>query len=89
MTTHTTVQCYACNADIPDDDTAVRARVGGQTSYLCAACWNKVQRGGRTPKLTIEAILVYNNDPTVGGPDDPLDHEDYRDLELLGLWPSP
>ena len=23
-----------------------------------------------------------------GGPDDPLDHEDYRDLDLLGLWPD-
>jgi hypothetical protein len=21
-------------------------------------------------------------------PDDPLDHEDFRDLELLGLWPE-
>ncbi|MBN2577645.1 MAG: hypothetical protein JXB10_01460 [Pirellulales bacterium] len=53
--------------------------------FLCSTCWNKVARGGRTPEQTIEAVLYYHNDPRVGGPDDPLDHEDYRDVELLGL----
>jgi len=55
---------------------------------LCLGCFEKVVRGGRSPRQTIEAVLFYNNDPDVGGPDDPLDHEDYRDLELLGLWPE-
>ena len=55
---------------------------------LCLACFEKVVRGGRSPRQTIEAVLFYHNDPNVGGPDDPLDHEDYRDLELLGLWPN-
>jgi hypothetical protein len=40
------------------------------------------------PRQTIQAVIIHRNDPDVGGPDDPLDHEDYRDLERLGLWPE-
>jgi hypothetical protein len=49
------------------------------------SCWDKVARGGREPREVLEAILIFDNDPDVGGPDDPLDHEDYRDLGRLGL----
>ena len=59
--------------------------VSAGRSLSCMSCWDKVARGGREPREVLEAILIFNNDPDVGGPDDPLDHEDYRDLERLGL----
>jgi len=82
------MNCYVCDAKIMSATGSQSAKVGGQWSWLCPACWAKVQRGGRTPRQTIEAILYFYNDPEVGGPGDPLDHEDYRDLERLGLWPE-
>ena len=62
--------------------------MGDEWSYLCFDCCKKVRRAGREPHNTIEAILIFNCDPDVGSPTSPLDHEDYRDLELLGLWPE-
>jgi len=81
-------KCYACEQAIPDGAEAYGAEVGQEWSYLCPTCWGKVARGGRTPRQTIEAILFFHCDDDVAGPDDPLDHEDYRDLERLGLWPD-
>ncbi len=78
--------CYGCKGPLPAGASAVGAEVGDKWSYLCPPCWARVERGGRKPADTIEAILIFENDPQVGGPDDPLDHEDYRDLERLGLW---
>ena len=49
------------------------------------SCWDTVARGGREPRELLEAILLFNNVLDIGGPDDPLDHEDCRDLEWLGL----
>jgi hypothetical protein len=63
-------------------------KVGDEWSYLCFDCCKKVRRAGREPHNTIEAILIFNCDPDVGGPTSPLDHEDYRDLELLGRRPE-
>ena len=72
----------------------LQCRRGGRPGYdsvsagrllFCMSCWDKVAPGGREPREVLEAILIFNNDPDVGGPDDPLDHEDYRDLERLGL----
>ena len=80
------MKCAACRGPVGASD--YRAELGGEYSDLCLACWGKVVRGGRTPQQTMEALLMYAGDDSVGGPDDPLDHEDYRDLELLGLWPE-
>jgi hypothetical protein len=80
-----TAHCAACNAVVADDPDTIRYRLEDAFSYLCMSCWGKVARGGREPREVLEAILIFNNDPDVGGPDDPLDHEDYRDLERLGL----
>ena len=92
MTTSKPCRCYACNAPVPDDTDTIRHKLGGKKNdsyfFLCVNCWDKVARGGRRPEQTLEAILFYRNDPDAGGPDDQLDHEDYRDLELLGLWPE-
>ena len=43
---------------------------------------------GQEPWQVLEAISLFNNDPDMGGPDGPLDHEDYHDLPRLGLWPE-
>ena len=79
--------CMACNAALAAGTDAEGAKVGGKWSFLCPSCWSKVERGGRTPRQTIEAILL-SYDPDFGGPDDTSDHEDLRDLERLGLWPD-
>jgi hypothetical protein len=34
----------------------------------------------------LEAVPIFNNEPNVDGPDDPLDREDFCDLTRLGLW---
>ena len=49
------------------------------------SCWDKVARGDGEPREALEAILIFNNDLNVAGPNDPLDHEHYRDPERLGL----
>ena len=79
--------CYGCTRLLSEGSYAEGVEVGDTWRYLCLDCCGKVRRGGRGPRQTIEAISIFNSDPDVGGPDDPLDHEDYRDLELLGLWP--
>ena len=78
------MKCIACNKPAGESD--YQHPTGNER--LCLACWERVVRGGRVPENTIEAVLYYPNHPDVGGPDDRLDHEDYRDLELLGLWPE-
>ncbi len=80
--------CYGCTRPLPEGNYVEGVDVGGEWRYLCHNCCRKVRRGGREPRQAIEAIVVFKSDPDVGGPDDPLDHEDYRDLELLGLWPE-
>ena len=80
--------CFGCSRSLSVGDDVEGAEVGDEWSYLCRDCCKKVSRGGRTAHQTIEAILILNNDPDVGGPRDPLDHEDYRDLELLGILPK-
>jgi len=80
--------CYACNTAVADDPDTIRHQLGDAYFYLCMSCWDKVARGGREPRQVLEAILIFKTDPEVGGPLDPLDHEDYRDLERLGLWPD-
>ena len=82
------MNCYACDTTVAEDLGTIRHKLGDAWFHLCMTCWGKVARGGREPVQVLEAILIYNNDPDVGGPNDPLDHEDYRDLELLGLWPE-
>ena len=77
----------AFNATLAAGTNAPGDTVGGKWSWLCASCWSKVERGGRTPRRTIGAILS-SYDEDFGGPDDPCDHEDCRDLERLGLWPE-
>jgi hypothetical protein len=77
------MKCIACQKPVGVSD--YKHESGDER--LCLGCFAKVVRGGREPLQTIEAVLFFENDPDVGGPDDPLDHEDYRDLELLGLWP--
>jgi hypothetical protein len=81
----TILYCLACDGPIGESDYRTNK---GDRFGLCLACFEKVVRGGRTPKQVIEALLIFLNDPNVGGPDDTLDHEDYRDMELLGLWPE-
>lgn len=56
--------------------------MGGRWSFLCP------EHAIRPIERTIETILIYQNDPDVGGPDDPLDNDDYRTLKDLGLWPN-
>ena len=73
----------ACNAIVVAD--SVRYRLANAFSYLCMSCWDTVARSGREPRELLEAILLFNNVLDIGGPDDPLDHEDCRDLEWLGL----
>jgi len=81
--------CIACNRPAgPSDYETHPATKKYDSLHLCLACWEKVVRGGRTPKQTVEAVLYYLNDPDAQGPDDELGHEDYRDLERLGLWPD-
>ena len=80
--------CYGCTRPLSEGNYVEGAKIGDTWNYLCGDCCEKVRRGDREPRQTIEAIVVFNSDPDVGGPDDPLDHEDYRDLELLGLWPE-
>lgn len=77
------VECTGCHRIIHTGQEAHHTRLGGDDYFLCFPCFRKVERGGRTPKQTIEACLLQN-DPEFGGPDDPCDHEDYRDLHLLG-----
>ena len=77
--------CIACNWPIGDLDYKIEST---DTFGLCLSCCEKCVRGGRNPKQIIEAVVTYQNDPDVGGPDDPLDQEDYRDLERLGLLPD-
>jgi len=78
-------RCIACGQHLEIGSGAWG--VEGQEERLCLTCWNKVARGGRLPRQTIEAVLSMN-DPEFGGPRDPCDHEDYRDLESLNLWPQ-
>ena len=78
--------CLGCSRSLFAGSHVEGAEVGDKWRYLCYDCCVKVRRADREPRQTIEAILVFNSDPDVGEPDDPLDHEDYRDLELLGLW---
>ena len=80
--------CCGCSRSLSEGNYVEGAKLGDKWDYLCLDCCNKVRRGGRKARQTIEAISIFNSDPDVGGPDDPLDHEDYRDLELLGLWPK-
>ncbi len=79
--------CVACSGNVKAGDGHRDVDLQGETFRLCAACWSKVRRGGRSARQTVEAVLL-SYDPDFGGPDDPCDHEDYRDLELLGLWPD-
>ena len=80
--------CYGCTRSLSEGNYVEGAEVGDKWRYLCPDCCDKVRRADREPRQTIEAILILNNDPDVGGPNDPLDHEDYRDLELLGILPT-
>jgi hypothetical protein len=81
--------CISCAQRIgPSDYKTHDATRKHPSLHLCLACWNKVARAGRRPKQTVEAVLYYLNDPGAQGPDDILDHEDYRDLERLGIWPE-
>ncbi len=80
--------CYGCSRPLSEGNYVEGAGAGDTWRYLCLDCCDKVCRADRKPRQAIEAILIFNNDPDVGGPDDPIDHEDYRDLELLGLWPE-
>jgi hypothetical protein len=76
--------CVACHSEAPN---GAEINVQGETYRLCPTCWSKVERGGRTPRQVVEAVLL-SYDPAFDGPDCPCDHEDYRDLQLLGVWPS-
>ena len=87
MTMKYKTECMACGKTLHPGDEGHGAKVAGKWSFLCAECWAKCERGGRTPRNVIEAILL-SFDPDFGGPADPCDHEDYRDLERLGLWPT-
>ena len=79
--------CCGCSRSLSEGSYVEGVDVGGEWSYLCPDCCKKVRRAGREPRKAIESIFIFNSDPDVGGPKDPLDHEDYRDLELLGIWP--
>ena len=79
------IKCFGCDSEVDQYSDVFLHQVGDRRYYLCTECWEKVARGGREPHQVMEAILIFHNDPEVGGPGDPLDHEDYRDLELLGL----
>lgn len=79
-------QCVACRTTIPQGSGAW-ALTEAPEIHLCMACWNRVARGGRTPRQTIYAVLMaYSGE--FGGPESEADHEDYRDLQRLGLWPD-
>lgn len=82
------IACLACSAKLQPGDGHRDVDLQGETFRLCAACWAKVERGGRSPRQTVEAVLLSYDPNFDGGPDDPCDHEDYRDLERLGLWPD-
>lgn len=74
--------CYACGNEVKDGD-VIRHKIGDTWYCLCMECRRKVNR-----KLVqvMEAIYIFKTDPDVGGPNDPLEFDDYRDLELLGLY---
>ncbi|NOX52993.1 MAG: hypothetical protein GXP27_00860 [Planctomycetes bacterium] len=78
--------CCACGANVGTAGMTPGAFVFGEAHYLCAACWDKVERRGRSPRQTIEAVVRFRCDPAVGGEADPLDENDYEDLKRLGLW---
>lgn len=80
------MKCLACDGEIRRGESAgVVASPTGELS-LCRGCWTKCERGGRKPCDVIEAVAL-SWAPEFGGPDSEADHEDFRDLEALGLWP--
>lgn len=81
---NTMIKCLACDATLPEGAPARGLVRDGEQIVICEACWAKVERGGRTPRQVIEGLLL-RDDPEAGGPNDERDHEDFRDLDLLGL----
>lgn len=76
--------CYACGKEVKDGN-VIRHKIGDEWFCLCPECRKKVERFGRELFQTLEAIYIFKTDPTVGGPDDPLDNDDYCDLQFLGI----
>jgi hypothetical protein len=86
MNRRAAMKCVGCEAEIRrGDSVGVMASPAGEMA-LCRACWAKCERAGRKPCDVIEAVAL-SWAPEFGGPDSDADHEDFRDLELLGLWP--
>jgi hypothetical protein len=86
-----TTKCIACPAtceaakekDVPWEILFVEENF---FFLLCPDCQKKTAREGRTPRQTIEAVML-SKEPDFRGVDDPTcDEEDYRDLRLLGLF---
>jgi hypothetical protein len=74
------MKCYACDAPVPSD-------APEDNLCLCRSCWLKAVRPGRENWMDVLGAVYkfkHQDDPEV----ERLDHEDYRDLARLGLWPK-
>lgn len=78
-------ECTACYTPVAKSADCERVRFRGRHYILCASCWAKVAREGRTPRQVVEAVCLFYTDE-FDGPDCRCGHEDYRDLERLGFW---
>lgn len=73
--------CLACNAAAEKHDHTVT--IAGVQFSLCRDCWAKVERPGRWPAQTIDAIIMASAPGSTGQRE--LSEADRVDLIRLGL----